>query len=118
MEELASRLSSRSSRWLQAHHTLRFPYRHDMCRVDPDLPAVRGLRRAFRQSGLEGDIAGMPASSDAWFYTNLLGVPAVCAGCGDLSRAHGPRERVRISDIASLACALALFVTQDTTPQR
>jgi acetylornithine deacetylase len=117
MEGIASRLRSRSSPWLQAHHTLRFPYRHDMSRVDPDLPAVRELSRAFRLAGLEGGIGGLPASSDAWFYSRLLGVPAVCTGCGDLFRAHSPNERVRISDIASLAFALALFIAEGITPE-
>ena len=49
----------------------------------------------------------MPASCDAWFYTNLIGVPAVVIGAGTLGVAHSSQEQIPVQSLADGAEVLA-----------
>jgi len=54
----------------------------------------------------------MPASADAWFYTNILGIPTLETGCGHLRDAHTKSEHVVLKEIAEEAAVLTLFIKE------
>jgi len=73
---------------------MEFIYRHDCNEVPVDHPLVQTLQTACANSGREPEIAAMPASCDAWFYSNLIGVPTVVMGAGSLGVAHSSGEQI------------------------
>ena len=62
--------------------------------------------------GIKSEIGAMPASTDAWFYTNILNIPGLATGCGDLKDAHTSLERVALKDVIRTAAALCLFIKE------
>jgi len=107
MEEMAAALRAGGGDWLPEHFDMEFIYRHDCNEVPVDHPLVQTLETACRDSGREPQVAAMPASCDACFYTNLIDVPAVVVGAGSLGVAHSAREQVAIADIEAGAEVLA-----------
>ena len=49
----------------------------------------------------------MPASCDAWFYSNLIGVPTTVFGSGTLGVAHSNQEQIPVSEVVKGAEILA-----------
>ena len=96
--------------WLGEHYELRFLYRHNSSVTPPDHPLVGTLVEACRGSGWEPEVKGMPASCDAWFYRELLGVPTVVFGPGELGYAHSSEEHIKVEDLVRGAEALARFI--------
>ncbi len=93
--------------WLADHFDMDFIYRHDCNEIPVDHPLVRSLEAACRASGRRPEVAAMPASCDAWFYSNLIGVPAVVIGAGSLGVAHSAQEQIPIDQIVQGAEILA-----------
>lgn len=91
---------------------LEFTYRHDCSVTPPDgwLPAT--LLRAAESAGLPARIDAMPASCDAWFYNNQLGIPTVVFGPGSLSVAHSREEHIERAAIEQTAEALFHLATE------
>jgi len=112
MREMEKRIRTRGPEWLRDNFEMIFQYRHDTSKVDPELPFVRLLRDCYRGMGVPNDIAAMPASSDAWFYTNILGIPAVATGCGNIGDAHTRYEHVVLGDIARESAVLLRFIRE------
>ncbi|MEW6753903.1 MAG: M20/M25/M40 family metallo-hydrolase [Candidatus Latescibacterota bacterium] len=106
MEEMRQALRAEGGNWLPDHFEMEFIYRHDCNEVPADHPLVHVLREAVRDSGTEPRVAAMPASCDAWFYTNLIGVPAVVMGAGSLGVAHSAQEQIAVADVVAGAEAL------------
>ena len=52
----------------------------------------------------------MPASCDAWFYTNLIDIPTVVIGSGTLGVAHSSQEQIPVEDVAEGAAILATAI--------
>jgi acetylornithine deacetylase len=90
---------------------LHFMYRHDSSVVEPDHELPQQLLQAAEQAGAPLQPAGMPASCDAWFYSNQLGIPTVVTGPGTLAVAHSKDERIEMQDIAQAAETLVIFLT-------
>lgn len=83
--------------------------------VPADSPLVEGLRRACRQEGLPGAVAGMSAWVDACFL-NQSGIPAVCFGPGSIAQAHTDDEWVSVPEVLACARALARFARDFLRP--
>ncbi len=107
MREMEGALKAEGGDWLQDHFDMDFMYRHDCNEVPTDNPIVTTLQRACLASGQAAEVAAMPASCDAWFYSNLIGVPAVVIGAGTLGVAHSSREQIAVRDLAAGAEVLA-----------
>ncbi len=107
MAEMRQALQSRGGDWLPEHFDMDFIYRHDCNEVPVDHPLVQTLQSASRTSGAEGTIAAMPASCDAWFYSNLIDVPAVVTGAGTLGVAHSSGEQIPVDQLLAGAEILA-----------
>ncbi len=110
MREMEEALKTEGGDWLSGHFDMEFMYRHDCNEVPADHPIVKTLERACRASGQATEVGAMPASCDAWFYSNLIGVPAVVIGAGTLGVAHSSQEQIPVQDLAAgaevLACAI------------
>lgn len=91
---------------------LTFLYRHDSSVLDPDHPAPAMLLRSAAAAGHPTEAGGMPASCDAWFYNNQLGIPTVVYGAGTLKVAHSVQECIAMADIARTAEILANFAVE------
>ena len=107
MREMEEALKAEGSDWLPDHFDMEFMYRHDCNEVPVDHPIVSTLERACLASGQPVEVAAMPASCDAWFYTNLIGVPAVVIGAGTLGVAHSSQEQIPVQRLADGAEVLA-----------
>lgn len=86
-----------------------FMYRHDSSVLAPDHELPRALLRAAAAAGRPLTVAGMPASCDAWFYNNQLGIPTVVAGPGSLKVAHSREEQIALADVLDFAGLLGDF---------
>ena len=107
MEEMRQALRDEGGDWLPDHFDMEFIYRHDCNEVPVDHPLVQILEAACRDSDRDPAVAAMPASCDAWFYSNLIGVPAVVFGAGSLGVAHSSQEQIPIADMIAGAEVLA-----------
>ena len=107
MAEMREALETEGGDWLPEHFDMDFIYRHDCNEVPVDHPLVRTLETACQDSGHNPEIAAMPASCDAWFYSNLIEVPAVVFGSGSLGVAHSAQEQIPIQQIVQGAEILA-----------
>lgn len=110
MREMVERVKTRGPEWLKDNFEMTFQYRHDTSRVDPNLPFVQTLKSAYEAVGVKSEITAMPASADTWFYNNILGIPSVSTGAGELVNAHTARESVVLKELATETAALVLFV--------
>lgn len=62
-----------------------------------------------------GPFIGFPAGSDGRFFSELLGVPTVLFGPGDIATAHRPNEGVPIAELVSHSVAMERFLTEPNT---
>ncbi len=92
---------------LAANHAMSFMYRHDCHAISPEAPLVASLQAAIAQAGLSPELGAMPASCDSWFYSNLMGIPTVVFGAGDLAVAHTVDEHLELGQIEVAAGILA-----------
>ncbi len=107
MAEMQQALRTEGGDWLAEHFEMEFMYRHDCNEVPVDHALVRALETACRDSQHAPEVAAMPASCDACFYTHLVGVPAVVFGAGSLGVAHSAQEQIPIEQITLGAQILA-----------
>jgi acetylornithine deacetylase len=107
MAQMQEALRAEGGDWLPEHFDMEFIYRHDCSEVPADHPLVRVLESSCRHADHAPRIAAMPASCDAWFYTNLIDVPAVVMGAGTLGVAHSSQEQIPVADIVRGAEILA-----------
>jgi len=110
MEEMQEALRVEGGDWLPGHFDMDFIYRHDCSEVPVDHALVQTLEAACRNSGRGPEVGAMPASCDAWFYSNLIEVPAVVFGAGSLGVAHSAQEQIPVRDIVRGAEILARTV--------
>lgn len=110
IREMKERIKTRGSAWLRNNFEIAFEYRHDISRIDPQLPFVQVLSRCFDSMGVKSEICAMPASSDTWFYTNLADIPAVLTGCGDGATSHTATEYVTLNAISIESAVMIAFI--------
>jgi len=85
---------------------LQFTYRHDCSVIDPSEPLPASVLSAASHLGVPLEPAAFPASCDAWFYSNILGIPTVVYGPGDLKFAHSSDEQINLHEIGDSAAVL------------
>jgi acetylornithine deacetylase/succinyl-diaminopimelate desuccinylase-like protein len=112
MREMVERVRTRGPEWLRDNFEMTFQYRHDTCRIDPGLPFVQTLKSCYEAFGVKSEIAALPASGDVWFYTNLLGIPALSIGCGEIADAHTSHEHVVLREITVESAVLVEFIRE------
>ena len=112
MEEMAERIKTRGSTGLKDNFEITFPYRHDASIIDPELPFVKTLASCHKAAGMKSRIKAAKTSMDAWLYTNILGIPTLATGCGNLEDAHTINEHVFLGDVVSEAAVLVRFVKE------
>jgi len=109
-EEMRQALLKGGDDYFATHFELSFMYRHDSSVVDPGHELPRAILKAAERCGVAVKVDGMPASCDAWFYNNQLGIPTVVYGAGTLAAAHSKDERVALDEIRQTAEVLVGFV--------
>ena len=63
-----------------------------------DSPLAVAVAKAATDAGLRGTVSGLSCWTDAALFSRA-GIPALCFGPGDLSRAHSAREWVETSEV-------------------
>lgn len=92
-----------------------FMYRHDCHVLDTDHALVQLMSDSILECGIEPTISAMPASCDSWYYNNLLNIPTVVFGAGDLCHAHTSDEQIQVEQIVVAACELICFMNKLAT---
>jgi acetylornithine deacetylase len=111
-EEMNRALKEANNEFLAKNFELSFMYRHDSSVLDPEHELPQGLLKAADEIGASLGLGGMPASCDAWFYNNQLGIPTVVCGPGALGVAHSKDEQIDMQDIAKAAEVLVTFLIE------
>jgi len=94
--EMREVLESESGDWLSEHFDLEFMYRNGCNEAPVDHPLVQSLEAASGDSDHAPEVTAMPASCDAWFYTNLLQIPTVVFGAGTLGVVDSSLEHIPV----------------------
>ena len=79
--------------------------------VPPDAPIVRRLRRALERENVAVRIEGFSAWTDAALL-NEAGIPAICFGPGDISKAHAAEEFVPVEELGLATRVLTRVVRE------
>jgi acetylornithine deacetylase len=66
--------------------------------LDGEAPLIASMRAACTAAGVAPTIAGLSCWTDAALFAEA-GIPALCFGPGDISRAHSATEWVEIADL-------------------
>jgi acetylornithine deacetylase len=112
-KELRHAIESEGDDWLRDHFKLTFPMLNsDGYSLKVDHSLVTHLVNAAQINECEGDVKGMTAACDAWFYNNMADIPTVVFGPGSLSHAHSKDEQIRLEDILKAAQILLDFVKE------
>ena len=97
--EIKQALLDNGSLLNESNFEIKFTYRHNCCEIDEN----DGLVEAFIEGANRADIgitkAGMTASTDAWYYSEIAGIKAVAFGAGQLSCCHSSGESIKVSEI-------------------
>lgn len=107
MEGMERTLRERGSEKLRDNFSFEFMYRHDSHVTDPNHKIVKTIQEGAQAVGMSGELSGMVASCDSNYYSNMLGMPGVVFGPGDLAVAHGADEQIEVAQIAQAAAAVA-----------
>ena len=105
-------IAGQSPEWLRDNFEMSFQYRHDTSRIDPALPFVTTLGECYAAMNVQSEVSAMPASSDAWFYNNILGIPTLATGCGNIADAHTKNEHVVLKEVTEEAAVLTAFIRE------
>ena len=70
------------------------------------------LKECYQAYDVPSEISGMTASTDAWFYTNQLGIPTLATGCGNIVDAHTKNEHIMLDDIINEAAVFVSFIQE------
>ena len=96
--------------WLRENFALEFTFRHDPYVTSPDSPLVTIMKQAVDSLGELAIVSALPASSDAWFYSNQLKIPTITFGPGKLGDAHTSHERISVADLERGSDILVAFI--------
>ena len=114
MRGIEQAVRTRGPEWLAdpKNFTIEFPYRHDMMRTDPKAEFVQLLSECWHAAGGPGEIEAFPASSDAWFYNNLAGIPTAATGVGTADTPHTAHENIKPAELVQETAAMVRFIRE------
>ncbi|MEX5302930.1 ArgE/DapE family deacylase [Kocuria sabuli] len=82
-------------------------------RFDSTHPLAHEILASIRDvEGRAASVGAVPYGSDLRLYAGLGGIPTLHYGPGDVRLAHGPRERVDITELVRVARSLALLAAR------
>jgi acetylornithine deacetylase len=111
--EMREWILDRGGSWLANHFDIRYDKLHNAAyEVPEDHPFVQAVRNAAPQAGVNPAVGGWNVSCDARLFGRVAGIPAVCAGPGQLRHAHSSCERVELGEIVK-AAKLYAFTAMD-----
>lgn len=112
-QELKDCLAQADHLRLKEHCSITFSMiNNDSYAIPVDHPLVTAMQQAVQTSGLSPVVRGMPAGCDAWMYNNLMKVPTIVFGPGDISVAHSDHEHIDMHDITRSVRILYHFLAQ------
>jgi len=99
--------------WLRENFQLEFNMLNsDENEISEDHPLVTSLSAALLKSNQSTELIALTGSCDAFFYNNILEIPTVVFGAGDLWKyAHANNEQIKIEDIMNTALVVLNFIT-------
>lgn len=117
LEQLVQRLTDP---WLREHVGLSYDGIHNGAyRGDPDSAVATRLCGAVKLAGRDVDRRrAWCVSCDARLYHDLLAVPVVVFGAGQLESAHSSAERLELDEFTRGVWALAVFLSRSQVPVR
>ena len=62
------------------------------------------------ENGMKGGVEAMKCLSDKYFYQEMLGIPTINFGPGEIRHAHSGSEQVRFSQVAACANSIHDFL--------
>lgn len=102
--EMRQWIMERGSEWLREHFEIRYDKLHNAAyEVPRDHPFVLAMQTAAPRAGVDPGIRGWTVSCDARLFGRVAGMPAICAGPGELKYAHSAKEQVNLREIIKTA---------------
>ncbi|MCE5231353.1 M20/M25/M40 family metallo-hydrolase [bacterium] len=113
MRRIEEAVRTRGPEWLKdpEHFQIEFPYHHDISRTDPNHESIPILKECWKMVGVNAEVMGLSASSDACFYTNIMGTPTVMTGYGN-ETAHQVIEHMNLHNVVLEAAMMVRFVRE------
>ena len=91
-------------------HQVKFIFQKDCSVIDSMHFLPQALLKAANTAGVNAKICAVNCSSDAWVYNNILDIPTVQFGPGNLSACHCKNEHVKVEDIQKAAEILICYI--------
>lgn len=101
---------------LQADEALRgrvhcsYVFERDWSVLDFSHPLVTEFAACVQENGMKGGVEAMKCLSDKYFYQEMLGIPTINFGPGEIRHAHSGSEQVRFSQVAACANSIHDFL--------
>ena len=112
--EAAVAKAAKADPWLSEHLPVvdwSGGYRFDAAKIPSDHPIMETVKRAYRDvAGSLPRVEGRTYSSDMRFLVNLLGIPTMIFGPGDIREAHAADESISIADMETAARTMTLAI--------
>jgi len=110
MKELEEEIIKYGGEQLKDRFKLEFMYKHEGHILDTSHPLVENLSQSISKFDITPQCDAMVASCDAWLYSEILGIPTIVFGPGDLKQAHTVDENIEIEQIGKAAEILVDFL--------
>jgi acetylornithine deacetylase len=105
-------LANSDDPWLRENFQLEFNMLNsDGFEIPEDHPMVTDLISALQKSNQPTELIALTGSCDAFMYNNIMNIPTVVFGAGDLWKyAHANNEQINIEDIQNTALVILNFI--------
>ncbi len=112
--ESAVARAAKSDPWLKEHTPVvdwSGGYRFDAAKIPADHPIMEAMKGAYRDiAGSLPRVEGRTYSSDMRFLVNILGIPTMIFGPGDIREAHAANESISVADMETAAKTMILAI--------
>ena len=95
--------------WIREGMQLSFNYRHNATELPVSHWFAQGMSEACLKCNIHPVPTAMTASTDAVFYQEMLGIPVLAFGPGDIKFAHSADEHINLNDIIKGAEVILSF---------
>jgi acetylornithine deacetylase len=112
--ESAVERAAKSDPWLKDHVPMvdwSDGYRFDAAKIPADHPIMEIVKEAYHDvTGSPTRVEGRTYSSDMRFLVNILGIPTMIFGPGDIREAHAANESISVADMETAAKTMILSI--------